>query len=404
LFGSEETISASDVVKFLSEHKDDPEILVEISSDGGYKTEGIEIYQLLKNSDKRIHMVIYKANSIATVITLAAEKKDRLIAENAQFVIHFARIDPMNLGIDPLTAEDFQKLAEEVERSDRQILDIYCSELGEEKRTELLAAMADERDLGAKGAIKLGFASGYYKKKKKEKATVEDFKGCLIEDHIASIIQNSMEKNEQLKKLDGIEATVVALKKAFVKMFSGDKHKNELTLPLAAGGNIYVIPTDTANPENLVGAKVYQVDADGMPLLDLAADDGEYALQDGRTLVVASGAVTEVKEAIDAKKLQEDLNAEKEKNTALQAEVENLKAVKAELETLKAEKATVEAAKTEMQKQVEKIENEFKTLQKAVRGDKKEKESDDDDTTAADFTKMSVQQRLYHLRKESKFK
>jgi ATP-dependent protease ClpP protease subunit len=61
MFGGE-VFSASDVVKFLQDHKDDQNIAVEISSDGGYKSEGVEIYHLLKNSGKTITTVIYKAN------------------------------------------------------------------------------------------------------------------------------------------------------------------------------------------------------------------------------------------------------------------------------------------------------------------------------------------------------
>jgi ATP-dependent protease ClpP protease subunit len=151
-----EFFSATDVVDFLNNNKDISEFVVEISSDGGYRGEGVEIYNQLKNCGKTVHTVTYKANSIATIIMLSGNGQ-RLIVEHSQFIVHFARIDPINLGMDPLTADDFQKLADETDRADRQILDIYCSELGEEKRAELSAAMADEKDLGAKGAIKLGF-------------------------------------------------------------------------------------------------------------------------------------------------------------------------------------------------------------------------------------------------------
>ncbi len=154
-----ETFSASDAREFLMNNQDATDIVVEISSDGGYKTEGIEIFNLLKNSGKNVTTIAYKINSIATVIMLAGTT--RLIVEHAQAIVHFARIDPTDLGIDSLTSDDLQRLADETERADSQILDIYCSVLGEDHRTELIAAMADERDLGAKGAIKFGFATGF---------------------------------------------------------------------------------------------------------------------------------------------------------------------------------------------------------------------------------------------------
>lgn len=387
LFGDpEETVSAKDLVKFLDNNKDAEGYVFEISSDGGYKSEGVEMYQIIKNIDKPTVCIIYKANSIATVVMLGA--KTRLIAETAPFVIHFARIDPINLGMDPLTAEDFQKLAEEVERSDKQILDIYCSELGEEKRTELLAMMGDERDLGAKGAVKLGFATGFYKKKKKEKPTKDDFRGVLITDEIESIIKNNMEKTETQKKLEGMESSISGLKKLFAKMFSSGKTKNEVLN--TDKGPVDFAPVNPDDPANLVGAKVYKVDADGLPTAD-AADDGEYKLDDGRVAVVAAGAVTEVKEAIDAKKLQEDLNAEKEKNKGLETEIANLKAER-------------DTAKTEMQAQLTKIQNEFAELKKQVRGDKKEKSEDvGEDEKEPDFSKMSRADILKYQRKQAKF-
>jgi hypothetical protein len=319
----------------------------------------------------------------------------RLVTEDCQFVIHFARIDPMNLGTDALTAEDFSRLAQEVERSDNQILDIYCRELGEEKRTELLAEMASERDLGAKGAIKLGFANGYYKKTKKDKAKVEDFKGYLIEDSIALIIQNSMEKEGQKeleKKVVGMESAISALKKLFVKMFVGG-HKNQITV-VTDKGSLYVVPTDVDNPDNLVGAEVFEM-ADGVPT-ETPAADGEYTnTETGSVLVIAAGKVTEVREAIDAKKLTEDLNAEKAKNVALTAEVENLKT---QMST------QMEQMKTTFQTELDKVQNEFKEFKKIVPGDKKEKQDKEENPLEPDYSKMSRVQILAWERKQAKFK
>jgi ATP-dependent protease ClpP protease subunit len=390
LFGGGETVSASDVVKFLQDNKNASEIVVEISSNGGFKSEGIEIRSLLKNSGKIVHTIGYKVNSIATVVFLSnSNGGKRLIDENAPFVIHFARIDPMNLGSEALTAEDLDRISAEIKRTDSQILDIYCDELGEEKRTELLAEMSVERDLGAKGAIKLGFAQGYYKKtKKKEK--VQDYEtGYLIEDSIAAYIQNKMENNIS-QRMTGLEKMISDLKKFFIRNATTDI-KNEVTLPLKGGGNIYAVPANAEQPEDLMGASVYEVDAEGLPLLETPAADGEYILQDGRTLVVAGGKVTEVKEPIDAKKLQEDLAAEKEKSTQLQAEVDALKAQKTTLET-------------QMKTELEKIQNEFKEFKKLVPGDKNDKKDDDDLEPPVDYSKMTIREKVLALRKEQHFK
>lgn len=395
MFGSEETVSASDVVKFLDEHKEDPELLFEISSDGGYKSEGLEIRRLLKNSDKVIHTVGYKVNSIATVVMLGNNNGGkRLVVEDPMdFVIHFARIDPMNLGTDALTSEDFERLAEEVKKSDLQILDVYCEELGEEKRTELLAAMSEERNLGARGAIRLGFAQGYYKKKKKkEKAEIEDFKGYLIEDEIGLIIQNNMEKEKQKEletKVSGMESSISGLKKMLVKFFNG-KIKNEVTIETDKGA-IYVMPVDEADPANLIGASAYETDADGMKTETLAAD-GEYINSTtGEILVVAGGKITEVKQPVDVKKLTEDLAAERAKTATLTAELE---AARTQNETIK----------TEMTAEVSRVVNEFNGFKKLVPGDKKEKKEKEEDIIEVDLSKMSPAALAYYHRKKEGFK
>jgi ATP-dependent protease ClpP protease subunit len=376
MFGGE-VFSASDVVKFLQDHKDDQNIAVEISSDGGYKSEGVEIYHLLKNSGKTITTVIYKANSIATVIALSGST--RLIVENAPFVVHFARIDPVNLGIDPLTSEDLQRLADETERADKQILDIYCSELGEEKRTELIAAMADERDLGSKGAIKLGFATGYYKKKKKEKMSVEDFRSVLITDTIAELITNNMAKENESKLEKMFENFSRLITKAVSKI------KNEVTLPLQDGTSIYAVPANPEAPDDLMGAKVFLIDEAGMPT-ENPVEDGEVTLQDGRVLVVVAGVVSEVREAVDAAKLQEELAAKAAALEEATAEIANLK-------------TQMESMKTEMKKVVDNIQNQFNEFKKQVPGDKKATGGDDNNEDV-DLSKMSIGQRFIYNRKQ----
>ena len=382
LFGGGDSFSATDASNFLAEHKSDPEIVVEISSDGGFKTEGVQIFNILRNSGKKITTISYKANSIATVIMLAGQT--RLIVEYSQFVVHFARIDPMNLGLDPLTAEDFQKLADETERSDREIVDIYCSVLGEDKRMELIAAMADERDLGAKGAIKLGFATGYYKKQKTDKVTQDAFRGVLITDHLAQIIQNNMADDKNKGALEKLESLIL---NGFARLTkSVSKIKNELTLPIQGGGSIYVVPVDPAAPDNLMGAKVYQVDAAGLPT-ETPYADGEVTLEDGTVLVIAAGVVSEVRQPLNAAKLAEEKAALQAANTALQAKV-------TELET------QMVTNKTETAKEIAAIQNAFNEYKKLIPGDGPKSEDKIDDITKMDFSKMTTAQRVRAMSKE----
>ena len=61
-----------------------------------------------------------------------------------------------------------------------------------------------------------------------------------------------------------------------------------------ADGNKYTINAADA----VVGADIYSIDGNGV---QTPVADGEYVLTDGRTIVVASGKITEVKGSADAK-------------------------------------------------------------------------------------------------------
>jgi ATP-dependent protease ClpP protease subunit len=380
MFGGGESFSASDAAQFLIDHKDAPEIVVSISSDGGYKTEGKQIFDILSTSGKKITTIAFKANSIATVIMLAGDT--RLIAEHAQFVVHFARIDPMDLGLDALTAEDLQALANETERTDKEIVDLYCSVLGEDKRMELVAAMANEQDLGAKGAIKMGFATGFYKKAKKEKATMDNFRGLMITDGLAQLIQNNMSEKKNEGDINKLEALILTGFSKIAKMFS--KIKNEVTLPTKDGSSVYVIPADPAMPDELVGAKVFQVGPDGLPT-ETPVADGPVPLGDGRTIVVAAGVVTEVQNVVDTAALTADNAALKTANADLQAK-------------LTAMETQMNIDKAATQKEVIAIQNAFNEYKKLIPGDGPKIDKTDDGPK--DFSKMCYAQKVREMSKQ----
>lgn len=380
MFGGE-SFSASDVVTFLKENKDATDIVVEISSDGGYKTEGIEIYNLLRNSGKTITTIGYKVNSIATLFMLAGNK--RLVVDQCQFVIHFARIDPMSLGGDMLTAEDLQRLTDETERSDKQIVDIYCDVLGEDKRTELLAAMADERDLGSKGAIKLGFATGYYNKKKKV-ANAKDFSGGIcINEFESQLIQNYMSDKKDKTALEQFEAKIMNAFKSLAKKIAGIK--NEVTVDLSDGSQIYVVPADASKPDDLLNGTAYTVE-DGVPTETLV-EDGDYIDKDGSTYTIKAGVITAIAPAMDANK-----------------ELTEARTKLAEAEAKLAEKDTeILALKTESTQTaqvVNQLKKDFIEFKKQVPGDKSKSDKGDEDPIVLDYSKMSTAQRMVAIVRE----
>ena len=86
------------------------------------------------------------------------------------------------------------------------------------------------------------------------------------------------------------------------------------------------------------GTEVFVMDEEGN---QVAAPEGEYALEDGKVIKVAEGKVAEIAETADSADIEEAAPAEDEEKVALKAENESLKAevaeLKAQIETLKAQ-------------------------------------------------------------------
>lgn len=101
--------SSNTVTEFLDQNKEADTIEVHITSDGGSTSEARVIYDLLKNSGKKVITKGYKVNSSAVMVFLAGD--ERLISENADFLIHPVWIDAMGLPW-MLTGEDLQSFAD----------------------------------------------------------------------------------------------------------------------------------------------------------------------------------------------------------------------------------------------------------------------------------------------------
>lgn len=358
------SFSSQEVVNFLEENKDATDIVVEISSNGGSVSEGKEIYSRLRQSGKNITTITYRAQSIATLLMLAGKR--RLIVDGADFRIHAARVYGEDLSeLGPLLSEDLAQISREVAIATSEILDIYCKVLGEDKRSKLLTAMSADNNIGANGAIKLGFANGYYKKV--EADAFADSPSVMITDHLQAIIKNHhMNDNKDVKTLsDKMEAGF----KKFTQMLAGIKADIKAAVLVSGGGVTYSVePASPDAPDDLMNAKIYLVDDAGIPTTN-APGDGELVLDDGRVLVVVGGVVTEVKPAVDAEAL-------KQENEALKAEIEALKTAGAAQQEVAAKE--LQTVKAEMKKQLDAIEMSFKEFKKAVPGEKKESEKEPD--------------------------
>jgi ATP-dependent protease ClpP protease subunit len=315
LMGGMETISSKEVSDFLDENKDASEIIVKINSRGGDVQEGWAIYDMLVNSGKKITTIGEgKVYSIATIVFLAGET--RKIMQNADGQIHNPYIPEYTLA-NAYEAGDLEKIAESLRQEEAKILDFYVKQTGAEESV-LASYMKEDTKLSAEDMIKLGFAT----------EIVEPIKAFA---YIKSQNKNEMTTDKELKtfgeKLDAIAKKVMGLSRVTpTDMVLKDAEGNEFTLNKKEG-----------SPE--VG--------------DEASPDGTYVMDNGQTIIVTEGKVTEIKDPAPS-----ELDEAKEKIAALESE----------LAALKENAPDVEAQEKELQEKKEEAENLIGEL-KALKND-----------------------------------
>lgn len=288
--GGDISTSYTDVQSLLDYFPDEQEVMIELHSCGGDTTEGWAIYDALRASGRTIHTkVVGVCGSMATILALSAPKERRSIAKHGQMLIHspyFTNAGEVTLGnIDALKAT----LLEE----HNKMLDVYVERTGTD-RNILESQMKNGGWFDADKAIELGFA------------------GFVAPELSASIKQTKKQmKKNRLKQ--AMEAFVSALTRTSAMTFI-TKDGMELEVEREEG-------------EIEVG--------------DQAEPDGEFILEDGRTVVVKDGVIVEIKEAEQEPAEEPATEAEEEptedaENTAedTNEEVEDLKK---QLEELKQE-------------------------------------------------------------------
>jgi ATP-dependent Clp protease protease subunit len=293
MFGiSDDTISAKTVSDYLDEHKDADSITVKINSRGGDVQMGFEIHDLLVNSGKKIKTIGEgKVYSIATVIFLAGTEREMM--KNADGLIHNPYIPQYTLS-DAYNSDDLLKLAEGLAQEEAKILDFYVEKTGADK-AKLAELMKEDTKLSAEDMLSLGFAT----------KILEPVKA------FAFIKPNKYKMDEKDVKTWGEKLDLII-----------DKIKGLSRLPVTdqtmtdKDGKEFKLEKETGSPA--VG--------------DKASPDGSYAMSDGKTVVIANGAVTEVKEPAVAKT---ELELANEKIAELETKVALAETAKAEAETAK---------------------------------------------------------------------
>lgn len=312
IFGGEENFSSSMLSERLAAlDPNENELSIEIRSDGGNVRIGYEIFDLLNEwkaavPGRKITTKAYRANSIATVIFLTGD--ERLISENANFLIHNARLDFENYpGL--LTSEDLKAFADELDFISEKIFQTYIDVLkieDEAIKAKIREYMNRDEMIDPAEVVSLGFATG----KINSTPNAANFKSFIYSDLIAA----KFEEKTNSQKMNKIEELFSKIENTLSKLV-----KNENPEPV--NGNFYLMDGETEiyfEGEEIVPGttKVYLDDQ-----MTIAAPDGEHTLQDGRILVVLDGVAMELIEPqAKIENLKNELSAANEKIASLESE------------------------------------------------------------------------------------
>jgi len=312
-------ISSKSVSEFLDANQSADQITVRINSRGGDVQEGWAIHDLLVNSGKKIVTIGEgKIYSIATIIFLAGSERD--IMKNADGLIHNPFIPPYTLA-DQYESTDLVKIADSLKQEEEKILDFYTEITGSPKE-KLAEYMKDNTKLSAEDMLNLGFATK------------------VIEPIVAYAFMNlknnfKMDEKAFFEKLGSTLDNAILKMKNFSRVNSNnmvltDKDGNELTVEKESG-------------EIAVG--------------DKATPDGTFTMADGKVVVVANGAVTEV----SAPETEEsELEAAKAKIAELEAQIASANAEKEKAVAAEAKFRDSEAVALALIADLSKLKNEWK--------------------------------------------
>lgn len=275
--------SAERLSNFISAESDN-QLDIHIHSYGGSVNEGYACFDILKMSGKELRStVIGSCASISTLFLLAAPLENRSIYSNGRVIIHNPYI-PGEAFDENYDAAKLTAIANEMKIEEDRLLETYVSETTTDRET-LRALMNAEKELTPQECLKYGFVS---------KIIYPILNRSQINELLNTNKNNKMENAEIVAKLDKQEGIL-----------------NKILRKFGLAQTVAMVLTDST------GAELTLEKESGDPAVgDMATPDGTFVMDDGLTVVVLDGVITEV--TPKAEEDQEDV-------TALKAEIESLK-------------------------------------------------------------------------------
>lgn len=296
-------------------------INLHIITPGGDVFEGEAIYNLLKNSGKKIRSYMEgTVASIGTLIVGAADPGELYMNSVGRFMVHNPKISGLQTSAD---SRDLRHFASQLDQIKTLLVGVWDkrTSIGKEKLSELYD---NETWLTAAEAKAMGFADH-------------------VEDAIKAVAKADFKKFKMKNKPSWIQQVLNLL-----------KIKNEYTETLA-DGTVIIVLSDT---EDWTGKQVILEDGSPLP-------PGDYPMADGKVLTIGDGGiVTTVADAIpqDAQEQTQEQPTENEMK-----EIETLKAqlaeAQAKIAATEAEKAAAQAEAVTAKQSAVKFENRLKVIE-----------------------------------------
>lgn len=303
MLGGSEGVAFSDIDDFVNRiPEEDGQIDILLHCRGGVVSEGWAIVDRLRATGKKITATIDGVcASMAVSVLLAAS--ERRAQPHATIHIHKPYFPPFTLA-DAYNEDDLKRMASDLENETGKMLDWYVERTGAD-RAELEALMIEDKDINVEEAMRLGFVHS------------------VVEPMSASTARREWKANHQ-------------------KDMANTKDKAGVLSALANFLGIKVNIEENVEPVNYVlmtadgkELTINKPEGEDVAVGDEASPDGEFVLEDGRTVVVADGKVTEIREPEPEEKPEEEPMEESEEEKEIdkcKKENEELKARIAELE------------------------------------------------------------------------
>lgn len=275
MFGFEDMVFSADTVRnIFEEHKKEKDFKFNIHCDGGSTSEGFAIYDIIRTSGKNIYTNIDgSCHSMAMVLLLAAPFENRTANRNARALIHRVYA----YSGEYMNAEELRGLADYADEEQQAILDIYEDRTGADREV-LENLMKEEKIRTAQELLEYGFISE-------------------INNYTTNKFFKKMSTNK--KKRGGWLSNLLSSKTTMNYDFTDE------------GGEV-LFSTEAEDDTLEVGMA--------------ASPDGTYELEDGRTVVITEGFITEIYvDASDVEELAEEVVNLRNQLSDKDAEITELK-------------------------------------------------------------------------------